>query len=273
MTIGGMVWTLGEMTDLYEQIAWFADKGFTGVGFHTQPNYGLDWATFDVRKASADDRRKLREALAPFDEVAIHGESFTCDILLASPNELIRRASVESVRDTVHLAAELGVRTVTLHKGVAAAQWAHDELRAAFSTTLEELAQMAADTGVTLAIETETTLETCYDLLMEAGPGVGVTVDTGHACMDNGAGYREFGTIGNLIRHLGDKVAHMHVHDYDGEHDHIAIGTGDIDWADIMGALQEIGYEGMLCMEYSPTLTTPQDYIAGRRTLEGYLTG
>jgi sugar phosphate isomerase/epimerase len=271
MTSGGMVWTLGEITDLYKQIAWFADNGFSGVGFHTQPNFGLEWVNFDVRQASTNDRRKFKDALAPFDETAIHGESFTCDILLASPNELIRRASVESVRDTVHLAAEVGVKTVTLHKGIAKAQWALDELRAAFSRTLDELAEMAAGTGVTIAIETEPTLETYYDLLMAAGPGVGVTVDTGHVCLDSGAGYREFGTIGNLIRYLGGKVVHMHVHDYDGKNDHIAIGSGDIDWADIMGALQEIGYQGMLCMEYSPMLTTPEDYIAGRRTLEGYL--
>ncbi len=273
MSIGGMVWTLGEMTGLYEQIAWFAERDFTGISFHTQPDLSQEWATFDVRKASRDDRERLDDALAPFKEASIHGESFVCDILLESPNDLVRRASVESLRQTIELAAEVGVAVVTLHKGKAGAQWAPQALRDAFARTLDELGQMTAGTGVTAAIENEPGVKPDYDLIMQADASVGVTIDVGHICMNDGEGYREFGTIGNLIRHLGDRVAHVHVHDYDGKQDHLAVGSGLVDWRDVLGALVDTGYSGMLCMEYSPTLTTPQDYVDGRKRLQDTLGG
>ncbi len=267
MCIGGMVWSLGDLYGLYEQIAWFGQRGFAGVDFHTQPSFTDQWASFDVREASADERRALREALAPFDEVGIHGESFTYDITFDSPNELVRRASVESLRGSIELAAEIGAPVVTVHRGKADAQWAGEVLREAFARSLAELAAMAAEAGVTVGFE----IEADYDLVLASDGPVGITIDTGHQSFEDGAGYREFGTLGNLIRHLGDRVVHVHVHDYDGQDDHLAIGAGDIDFADVLGALRDINYTGMLCLELSPDRTTPDDWVESREALQEIL--
>ncbi len=266
-----MVWTLGEMTGLYEQIEWFAAHGFTGVDFHAQPNFGLPWATFDPRDASEAEVARLARALESFSEVGIHGESFAYDIKLCSPNELVREASVESLRPSLELASSVGAKTVTYHIGKADAQWAHAQLREAFARSLDQLDGMAMQTGVTVGIENDVGFEDYIDLVLDAGPGIGMTLDTGHAAMADGACYRHFGSLGNLIRHVGDRLVHVHVHDYDGTNDHQAIGTGRVDWADLCTALREIHYCGMLCMEYNPSRTRPEDYIEGHRRLEEYL--
>ncbi len=267
MCVGGMVWSLGDMHELYEQIAWFAEQGFDGVDFHTQPSFTDRWASFDVRKASADDRRGLKEALAPFDEVSIHGESFAYDITFDSPNELVRRASVEALRGSIELAAEIGAPVVTVHRGKADAQWAGAVLHEAFARSIAELAAMAEEAGVTVGFE----IEADYDLVLATEGPVGITIDTGHQSLEQGAGYRQFGTLGNLIRHLGERVIHVHVHDYDGANDHLAIGAGNVDFPEVLGALRDINYTGMMCLELNPQRTTAEDWVKSRDALREIL--
>ncbi len=54
----------------------------------------------------------------------------------------------------------------------------------------------------------------------------------------------------DMIRELGDYIACLHVHDNDGIHDlHQAPYTGVIEWKDVMQALHDIQYTGVLNME------------------------
>ncbi len=70
-------------------------------------------------------------------------------------------------------------------------------------------------------------------------------VDIGHAEM------RGLGTTApDMIRHLGGKVAALHIHDNDRWHDsHEIPFSMQIDFAPIMKALREIGYRGYLTLE------------------------
>ncbi len=256
MTIGGMVWKTGPILDLYDQIAWFREQGLTGVAFHTAPALSGDWASFDVRAATEDDRLRLKAAVAGFAEVSVHAEFDNYDVILSSPNDLVRRASVESLRDSLDLAAYLGAPVVTVHEGASRA-WAPPEMRReALARSIGDLAELAEQRGVDVAFE----LTRDYDLVLAAGGPVGVTLDVGHVSFDDGAGYRPFGTIGGLIRHLAARLVHVHVHDYEGVHDHLALGAGNLDFADIIGGLLDIGYAGMLCLELSPAHTVAEDY-------------
>ena len=107
-----------------------------------------------------------------------------------------------------------------------------------------------------------------FDTVLRGGfRNVGITVDVGHLSFQSGAAYRPWGSLGGLIRHLGDAVVHVHVHDYDGERDHIRIGAGSIDFLDTLAALKAIGYDGALCLELAPSPTLEADYIESRDRL------
>lgn len=64
--------------------------------------------------------------------------------------------------------------------------------------------------------------------------------------------------IGGLVRFIGDKPVHLHVHDYDGVHDHIEVGTGRVDFHDLFSGLASAGYKGALCLELNPDLVSPE---------------
>lgn len=55
------------------------------------------------------------------------------------------------------------------------------------------------------------------------------------------------------IQALGQEIAHVHVSDTRGriswQHGHLAIGEGHIDWREVIGALEEAGYDGNMTVE------------------------
>ncbi|MBN2310309.1 MAG: sugar phosphate isomerase/epimerase, partial [Candidatus Hydrogenedentes bacterium] len=87
---------------------------------------------------------------------------------------------------------------------------------------------------------------------------MGATLDVGHMYLNDGAGYAPYGSIGALTRHLGDTLAHVHVHDYDGKLDHIEAGTARVDFDDFLLALDAIDYAGFLCLELNPDRVSPE---------------
>jgi sugar phosphate isomerase/epimerase len=257
MCIGAMVWKTGNIVDFYGQVELFGKIGLDGIAFHTAPVLTGEWASFDVRKATEADLRWLKDAVEGFREVSVHAEFDNYDVVLCSPNEIVRQASVESLREGLKLAAYLDARVVTVHEGMSRTGAPAEVLRQALKRSVHELAELAGEHGVIVGFE----LTHDYDMVLDAEGPVGITLDVGHVCFDDGAGYREFGSIRGLILHLGEKLVHVHVHDYDGRYDHKPIGDGHIDWEEVIGSLCEIGYHGMLCLELSPLHATVDHYV------------
>ncbi len=74
-------------------------------------------------------------------------------------------------------------------------------------------------------------------------PSVGVCIDTGHA---HYAGI----SAGDFIRMAGSRVKCLHIDDNNRDDDsHLPPYMGSIDWADVMRALGEIGYENDFSFE------------------------
>jgi sugar phosphate isomerase/epimerase len=63
----------------------------------------------------------------------------------------------------------------------------------------------------------------------------------------------------------------MHLHDYDGKLDHLAIGNGKIDFHQILHALVRIRYNGSLCLELNPDVVTPEGILQSRTALQKIL--
>ena len=62
-----------------------------------------------------------------------------------------------------------------------------------------------------------------------------------------------------MIRHFGHRLHHLHLHDNDGRSDlHLPPGVGTIDWASVIRALKEVGYDGTITLEIG---SPDRDYV------------
>jgi len=70
-----------------------------------------------------------------------------------------------------------------------------------------------------------------------------LTLDTGHA---NIGGRRSL----DFIEKFGSRIGHLHISDNLGKRDdHLAIGSGVIDFLKIIGALKQCGYDDTATLE------------------------
>jgi len=100
-------------------------------------------------------------------------------------------------------------------------------------------------------------------------PNIGVTLDVGHLYgMNEGKHLEPFGTIGNLVRQIGPILFHLHMHDV-ATLDHVEIGTGRVDFHDLLTGLLDIGYANGMCLEMNPDRVSPDGI---RRSMESLRT-
>lgn len=112
---------------------------------------------------------------------------------------------------------------------------------------LESVTPLLDKYAITLSIEPINRSETFFLRTAEearslceaiAHPHVGVTLDTFHANIEEKS-------ISGALRSLGPWLKHLHA----SENDRGLLGSGHIDFRDILNALRETGYEGYLMIE------------------------
>jgi sugar phosphate isomerase/epimerase len=119
-------------------------------------------------------------------------------------------------------------------------------------SSCRRLADYAADRGVRLAFEPEPgmfidTMDRFAELHERVGhPAFGLTLDIGHLHCQGEI------PIADHVRRWGHVLWNIHIEDMRrGVHDHLMFGEGEIDFAPVMAALDEIGYEGGVHVELS----------------------
>ena len=179
------------------------------------------------------------------------------DINPISPERALRERALAHLRECVEVSAQIGAHLVGgpvfAPNGYLPGR-SHREREMEWAVEcFRSLGETLDKYGVTLSIEPVNRSETCFlntaaeaKLLCEAvdHPRIGVTVDTFHANIE------EIDTA-QAVRLLGKNCKHMHMSE-----DHRGLlGTGSVNFAGILAALQGIGYEGYLTIEgfgYSP---------------------
>jgi sugar phosphate isomerase/epimerase len=172
---------------------------------------------------------------------------------LASPDATIRRDSIAIYRGGLTALARLGGDIlVTHHIAIPtpdAQPTEHAQRRRAFASSLRELALVATDLGVRLAIENggsgwHANVQHLMALIADAGnhAALGICFDTGHQHRN--------GDVAGAVRIAGKAIITLHVHDNHGERDeHIMPMDGTIDWPPVMRALRQIGFSGVFMYE------------------------
>lgn len=138
-------------------------------------------------------------------------------------------------------AAALGADTI-LVPFFGPAEIQSDEHRGRVVAGMERVADSAAAAGVTFALEATLPVSDFCDLVDEIDhPNVGVYYDTGN-CL------RWDEDPAAAIRELGDRMAQLHFKDMSDAGSEM-MGEGDVDFDDVVAALDEVGYDDWVVLE------------------------
>lgn len=176
---------------------------------------------------------------------------------LVSASEHRRAVRGAFYEQAIDVASEVGAVAVSLWSGVvhdgALAGEAWERLVAGLIPVL----QKAEHAGMPIAFEPEpgmlvATLADYRELkqrLIAAGANVEplrLTIDIGHLHCQGET------PIAEEIHRHADDLANVHLEDMRaGVHEHLPLGEGEIDFQPVLGALQESGYTGPVCVELS----------------------
>jgi hydroxypyruvate isomerase len=174
------------------------------------------------------------------------------DVPLTDPSAHDR--AVEAVRESVEAAVDLGCRNLILTSGPAQASLPRDDQRDAVVSVLERVAEPAADAGVGLLLEPlNTAVDHPDSFLATTRTGLDIVESVGHPSVNLLYDvYHQQITEGDIIRTLRgalDRIGHVHVADVPGRHEP---GTGELNYENVLAALVEAGYEGMVGCEFYP---------------------
>jgi len=167
-----------------------------------------------------------------------------------------RREAVELVKRQIADAARLGATRAYLVSGTDAG----GDALARFAEAVSLLSTYASGRMVQLCVEPVpgralSTAAATLDWLETCGlDGVSLLLDVGH-CLISGEDAAE------VVRRAGRRLGHVHLDDNDGVSDlHLPLFAGRLSrdgLREFLRALDEIGYDGALALEFDPHLADP----------------
>ena len=197
----------------------------------------------------ADTQLELHSVHAPIVEGMVNGR-WVGSYSNASGDERRRAAAIAETRAALQIAHRLRYRYLVTHLGMPTVEQVppDDNQRDAARRSIEEIAAMAAEVDVRVALEIiPNNLSAAVNLvrLIEEdldGLDVGICLDYGHAQL--------MGDLGDAIETVSGHLWTTHVHDNGGRRDdHLVPYAGGIDWDAAMMGTQKIGYDGVLMLE------------------------
>jgi L-ribulose-5-phosphate 3-epimerase len=177
-----------------------------------------------------------------------------------------------NIQDAAKLARSLGLTLVTFHAGFLP----HHESDPTFATLLNRIQRIAdclAEHDLTLTLETgqETADSLSAFLNQLERPGVGVNFDPANIILyDNGDPIQALQTLGPWVRQIHLKDANRtRVPGTWG--DEVVLGTGQVDWPAFFRLLDELQFDGHLCIEREAGDQRVEDIRTAREFLEELL--
>ena len=253
MRLGFSTNSIGDVDPL-QAVPLLADLGYQSLAI-TPDRHLLDPFASGLAAEIADWRRTL----------AAHG--LTCVIetgarhlldprlkhepTLVSAERAARDRRVDFTKRAIDIAAELGAGCVSLWSGVGRDAADGATLQARLVAGLEPILDHAAARGIAIGFEPEPgmvvdTVARAVGLLERLGrpAGLGLTIDTGHLeCLGERPAAR-------VIEPWIPRIVNVHVDDMLAcRHDHLPLGSGDVDFTSLLATLAAGGYTGGLHVE------------------------
>lgn len=233
--------------------------------------YWESYLTPEEYEKYMDNLRRIKDEL----KVGFSVHAPITDLHLGSLNSKVRDVAIEEMKESIHLAQDIGAEVVTMHPapGILAmppGKWSKEEYHLPRTTSnfarQEELLVMAvkdlADYAPDLLIGLENLVfphelyrspAELWDLIRKVNrSNVGLTLDMGHAVV-SGQKPADFMNL------LWDDVFHVHLHDNHGVVDeHLPLGEGSIDYVGLIQILSNLDYQGVVNLEFR--MDNPADY-------------
>jgi hydroxypyruvate isomerase len=228
-----------------------ARAGFAAVEFWWPAGEALDEVESAIRDAG------LEVALFNFDA----GDMPAGDRGLLSDPDRARRFR-ENVPVALELAQRLGCERLNALVGVERAPSQRDEQLKLAAESVRFAADEAAPHGIEITIEAVNTFENGPYLLYTTRQAAGFidTVDRPNVRLQYDA-YHMQRMEGNLVATLTEvaqRIAHIQIADSPGRGEP---GTGEINYPFVLDAIDALGYEGWIGLEYNPTTPTTEESL------------
>lgn len=179
-----------------------------------------------------------------------------------SLNPKIRKESINQLKGAIARASELEMSYTVMHARGFAYELTHEQQIEEWKEVIKELTEYARDNLILLTLENADFLSNLKELISVVkevkSKWLKITLDVGHAhirrvpplssypvkelalrgldiflpfFIKKNMPYEEYGSVANFIKSEHDLIANVHVHDYNGRRDHIAIGEGKINFS------------------------------------------
>jgi sugar phosphate isomerase/epimerase len=238
--------------DLVDCFDVLADLGYEGVGLtldahHLHP---LRSTAAEVAAVARElEKRKLRIGVETGARYVLDPRRKHEPTLLSSEG---RERRVDFLARCVDIAADLGAESVALFSGMFPPGLAVPEAWKRLADGVAKvLDRAAARGGVAIGFEPEPGMFvdklSRYDRLLElAGDRLKLALDLGHVrCTERVS-------IADAVARYAPRLVAVHVEDIKGTvHLHLPFGEGDIDFPPALGALEAVGYKGLVTVELS----------------------
>lgn len=237
--------TLGPTLDA------IAASGFKAIELSYEPSH-----LFDYNERLAEKIDRLRDEGVEF---SMHGPFLETN--LGSYLDDILRLSRDRTAACLKLCAQLGADPIVVHPGYSFFRKLKEfdaALKGRFLAALKGIAKEAKDLSVRVALENVFMSYFYFQHLDEfndivkAAPGIGVTLDIGHAYISKRMAKDPDPerSILDDVRRMGiEHLFHVHLHNNDGTRDDHDFVQGSIDMARILRGLSELGYTGKVVIE------------------------
>ncbi len=246
MKIGINRWTIPPHHTLAESFQMAKQAGFDSI----EINIAEDG---ELRTDSAE--AEVRAIVATAERVGITLSSLSTGLgwryPITSPDESVRAKGIEVIRKSLEVATWMGVDTILVVPGIVNADIPYD---AAYARAQEALRAVAADAeSFKVAVGVENVwnkfllspLEFARFLDEINSPFIGAYFDVGNVLL--------YGFPDQWIRILGSRIKKVHVKDFKSNIGNMSAFCnplqGDVPWAKVRAALQEIGYDEYVTAE------------------------
>ena len=236
---------------LDDALGLIADAGYDGVAL-TLDIHHLDPFATDF----PEQRRRLAQRLRALGLgcVVETGARFLLDPRAKHEPTLVtadaagRARRIEFLGRALEVAAETGADAMSFWAGVPKPGIGRGDAMAWLRDGVEQVVRRAAALGATAALEPEPgmLIETADDWAALGIGGLKLALDTGHCIV---TGERD---PADAVRHFAAQLGTVSIEDMKrGVHVHLPFGEGDMDIPGILGALEETGFERLVCVELS----------------------
>jgi len=236
-----------EEKDFAKRIARVKEAGLPAFEF-----WGWSGVDLDAVAAAKDEAGLELAAICVDSADPAMKQAWSKGILV---NPELRQVFVAAVRETIPVAKRLGCPTLIATVGNEQPGLSHWQMHDSIVAGLEAVAADVEQAGVTIALEPLNTLvnhkgyylwssREGFDICRAVGsPNIKLLFDIYHQQIMEG------NLIQNITENIG-LVGHFHSADVPGRHE---FGTGELNYANILRAIDQAGYQGYVGLEYSPT--------------------